>query len=154
MVPHKAARGHCDKLSLLSRKASRASVPGKAGPTKPILATSESAPQPPRPSRLPDRWLGTAMVVLAALCLMGLFSTEIADTDFWWHLKTGEYVVQKRALPAPDPFSYTSDLGKPAYPGEERVRRFNLTHEWLAQAVWYLVYRAAGFPAVVLFKAA
>ncbi len=97
---------------------------------------------------------GRELAALGALCLMGLFSTEIADTDFWWHLKTGEYVVQKRALPAPDPFSYTSDLGKPAYPGEERVRRFNLTHEWLAQAVWYLVYRAAGFPAVVLFKAA
>ncbi len=92
-------------------------------------------------------------MALAALCLLGLFSTEIADTDFWWHLKTGQYVVERRALPAPDPFSYTSELGPPAYPGEERVRYFNLTHEWLAQALWYLVYLAGGFPAVVLFKA-
>jgi hypothetical protein len=93
------------------------------------------------------------LVILAGLCLLGLFSTEVADTDFWWHLKTGEYVVEKRALPSPDPFSYTADLGRPAYAGEEKVRRFNLTHEWLAQALWYLIWRAGGFPAVVLWKA-
>ncbi|HYM12010.1 MAG TPA: hypothetical protein VEU62_14830 [Bryobacterales bacterium] len=91
--------------------------------------------------------------MLAALCLLGLFSTEVADTDFWWHLKTGQYIIERHALPVPDPFSYTSQLGAPAYPGEERVRYFNLTHEWLAQALWYLIFRAAGFPGVVLFKA-
>jgi len=53
----------------------------------------------------------------------------------------------------PDPFSYTTYLGKPAYPGEEQVRRFNLTHEWLAQAVLYGIYAAAGAPGLVLFKA-
>src|SRR5581483_1141665 len=95
----------------------------------------------------------TAMVVLAALCLLGLFSTEIADTDFWWHLKTGEYIWQHRSLPVPDPFSFTADLGAPAFEGEARVRYFNLTHEWLGQLLWYAVYRLAGFPGVVLFKA-
>lgn len=84
--------------------------------------------------------------------LIGQFSTETADPDFWWHLRTGQYIWQTRTLPAPDPFSYTSDLGQPAYPGELRVRRFNLTHEWLAQVIWYGVYSAAGFPGVVLFK--
>ncbi len=93
------------------------------------------------------------MLVLAALCLLGLFSTEIADTDFWWHLKTGEYIWQHRSLPVPDPFSYTADLGAPVFAGETRVRYFNLTHEWLGQLLWYAVYRLAGFPGVVLFKA-
>jgi len=91
---------------------------------------------------------------LGALCLLGLFSTEITDTDFWWHLRAGQYIVEQRALPAPDPFSYTTYLGEPAYPGEEKVRRFVLTHEWLAQSLWYGVWRAGGFAAVVLFKAA
>jgi hypothetical protein len=99
------------------------------------------------------RWLRKGLLLLAAGCLLGLFSTEIADTDFWWHLKTGEYILTERSLPVPDPFSYTTDRGSPAYPGEEQVRYFNLTHEWLAQAVWYAVYRLAGFPGVVLFKA-
>jgi hypothetical protein len=87
------------------------------------------------------------------MVLLGLFSTEIADSDFWWHLKTGEYIVTQERLPSPDPFAYTTAGARPGYPGEETTRRFNLTHEWLAQAVWYLVYRIGGFPAVVLWKA-
>ena len=92
------------------------------------------------------------MALLAAVLLVGIFSTEAADTDFWWHLKTGEYIVEHGKLPVPDPFSYTSSHGPPAYPGEETVRRFNLTHEWLAQVFWWLLYRFGGFPAVVLWK--
>ena len=84
---------------------------------------------------------------------MGLFSTEVSGYDTWWHLKTGDYIVHFRSLPVPDPFSYTSDLGKPAYPGEEQVRRFNLTHEWLAQVVLYGIDAAAGAAGLVLFKA-
>ena len=90
---------------------------------------------------------------MCAVFLLGIFSTEIADTDFWWHLKTGQYVFEQHKLPVPDPFSYTSDLGDPSYAGEENVRYFNLTHEWLAQLVWYVVYAIGGFPAVVIWKA-
>ncbi len=93
------------------------------------------------------------VLCLAAVLLAGLFSTEIDDTDFWWHLKTGQYILQHRALPSPDPFSYTAHSGTPAFPGEEIVRQFNLTHEWLAQTLWYAIYAVGGFPAVVLFKA-
>ena len=89
-----------------------------------------------------------AAVVLGALCLLGLFSTELADTDFWWHLKTGQFLVQRHALPFPDPFAYTTP------PAETGVQHFNLTHEWLSQALLYLVYAAAGFPAVILARAA
>ena len=95
---------------------------------------------------------GALLAVLAALFLCGIFSTEAADTDFWWHLKTGEYIVEHGKLPVPDPFSYTSGYGEPAYPGEETVRYFNLTHEWLAQVLWWLLYQLGGFPAVVLWK--
>ena len=105
----------------------------------------------PAASRSP--WPRRAALLLAAFCLLGLFSTEVGDTDFWWHLKTGEYIVQRHSLPVPDPFSYTSQLGAGAYPGEAQVQYFNLTHEWLAQALWYVVYRLGGFPGVVLFKA-
>jgi hypothetical protein len=108
---------------------------------------------PAAPPRIRLRWMRPAIIALAAFCLLGLFATEAGDTDFWWHLKTGEYIVQRHSLPAPDPFSYTADLGAPQYPAEEKVRYFNLTHEWLAQVLWYLLYRAAGFPGIVLFKA-
>ena len=94
------------------------------------------------------------LLALPAVLLMGWFSPEISDTDFWWHLKTGQYIYEHHALPVPDPFAYTSAMGAPAYAGEERTRYFNLTHEWLTQWLVYGIYRAAGFGGVVLFRAA
>lgn len=94
-----------------------------------------------------------ALIALTGVFLIGLFSTEVSDPDFWWHLKTGEYIVTHHRLPTPDPFAYTTATAAPAYPDEATTRRFNLSHEWLAQAIWYLVYAAGGFPAVVLWKA-
>ena len=106
----------------------------------------------PVPSAAPARWLQIATFALAAVCLLGLFSTQVADTDFWWHLKTGEYLAQQHKLPVPDPFAYTTPSAA-AYPGEERVRHFNLTHEWLSQLLIYSVYAAAGFGGIVLMRA-
>jgi hypothetical protein len=100
------------------------------------------------------RWFRPLLLVLSGALLIGWFSPEISDPDFWWHLKTGQYVVQEHRLPAPDPFAYTTAMGSPAYAGEPRTRYFNLTHEWLAQVLLYVVYRAGGFGGVVLFRAA
>jgi len=88
-----------------------------------------------------------------AAFLLGLFSPEIYDTDFWWHLRTGQYIVNTRSLPSPDPFAWTTAGAPDAYAGESRTRQFNLTHEWLAQAGLYEVWRAAGFPGVVAARA-
>jgi hypothetical protein len=99
-------------------------------------------------------WLRRAVLALSALCLLGLFSAEIADTDFWWHLKTGQYVIERHSLPLPDPFAYTTALIAAAHPAEERVRHFNLTHEWLAQVLMYVTYVVGGFPLIILMRAA
>ena len=104
------------------------------------------------PAAPPRRWLEAATLLLTAACLLCLFSTEIADTDFWWHLKTGQYIVEHHRLPVPDPFAYTTAAAV-AYPGEEQVRHFNLTHEWFSQVLMYAVYAAAGFPGIVLVRA-
>jgi len=109
----------------------------------PVRATAWAAPA---------GWLKGATLLLAAVCLLGLFSTEIADTDFWWHLRTGQYMVQHHALPVPDPFAYTTTAAA-AYQGEDAVRHFNLTHEWLSQVLMYAVYAAGGFPGIVLARA-
>jgi hypothetical protein len=106
----------------------------------------------PHPAAQPC-WLFPTAVLLAAVFLLGLFSTEMADPDSWWHLATGRYIVQNRHLPTPDPFAYTTAKAAPANLAEEATRRFNLTHEWLSQAAWYAIYAAGGFPAVVLWKA-
>jgi len=109
--------------------------------------------KPDSPTTAAPRWLVPTLLALAAILLLGLFSTELSDSDSWWHLATGRYIVTQHRLPVPDPFAFTTATAAPAYPGEERTRRFNLTHEWLSQAVWYLIESAGGAAGVVLWKA-
>jgi len=99
------------------------------------------------------RWLRICTVMAAAIAMFAWFSAPSGDNDTWWHLKTGQYIVEHLRLPVPDPFSYTTYMGVPSYAGEEITRYFNLTHEWLSQAIFYSVYAAAGFPGLVLFRA-
>ena len=108
---------------------------------------------PKRPQPAAPAWLPLAAALLTAIFLIGLFSTEMGDPDSWWHLKTGQYILEQRRLPLPDPFAWTTAGAAPGYPGEEITRRFNLTHEWLAQVLMYLAWATGGFGAVVLVKA-
>ncbi len=101
----------------------------------------------------PARWFRPALLAISATLLVGLFSTEIADYDFWWTLKSGEYIAHTHHLPAPDPFAFTTALARDAYPGESITRQFNLTFEWLAQLTFYAIYRLAGFGGIVCFRA-
>src|ERR1035441_2081655 len=109
---------------------------------------------PTQPHLEPSNWFPAIAAVLAAVLWLGWFSPECYDSDFWWHLKTGQYIVDNHRLPVPDPFAFTTAGAGDAYPGEALTRHFNLTHEWLAQALIYLVWRATGFGGVVLFRAA
>jgi hypothetical protein len=84
--------------------------------------------------------------VLPAALLVAILAGPIEDTDFWWHLKTGQWIAGQHRLPSPDPFSYTA--------GADATARFNLTHEWLAQLLLYGAYAAGGFGGVVLVRAA
>jgi hypothetical protein len=115
---------------------------------KPLATPPVAAPPKPEPS-----WLKPVLLGLAALMLLTWFTGEIADTDIWLHLMTGRHTIEHRALTVPDPFSYTSNIDSPNFPGEAKTRYFNLTHEWLAQSVMYLIHSAAGFPGLVLVRA-
>jgi len=89
------------------------------------------------------------IVALAALiCLLTVVDQfqPISDADFFWHLKTGEWIWQHQALPATDPFAYPT----PAH--LNAMQRFTLTSYWLSQTAFYLLYLLGGFPAVVCFK--
>src|ERR1017187_5577668 len=113
-------------------------------------------PAQPVPQPSPPPLTGGMRTLLLALCsilLLGLFSREVYDSDFWWHLRTGQYIVEKHALPSPDPFAWTTANSPDAYPGEARTRQFNLTHEWLAQVIFYAVWRAGGSAAMVAARA-
>jgi hypothetical protein len=101
------------------------------------------------PDVLQPAVLSRHILILFALLGLGiLFSPEISDSDFWWHLKTGEYIAASHALPYPDPFAFTTPTGA----AEAVVRRLNLTHEWLAQLLLYAGYRVLGLPGVISLR--
>jgi hypothetical protein len=66
-----------------------------------------------------------------------LASRPLSDGDFWWHLKTGEYIVRNFSIPRIDFYSFT-------VPGKAWV-----AHEWLSEVIFYLVYSHAGFNTLI-----
>jgi len=64
-------------------------------------------------------------------------SRPLSDGDFWWHLKTGEYIIRNFSIPRVDLYSFTV-RGKPW-----------IAHEWLSEAIFYLVYSRAGFNTLI-----
>jgi hypothetical protein len=68
-------------------------------------------------------------------------SRPLSDGDFWFHLKTGEYIIRTRQIPRTDLFSFTN-YGKPW-----------IAHEWLSEAIFYVVYSRLGFNALIFIFA-
>jgi hypothetical protein len=119
-------------------------------PRQPARRPSAATPAAPAA----PAWLRPLLLALTAFLFLSWFTGEVADTDIWLHLMTGRHTLETRALTIPDPFCYTSSLPSAAYPGEATTRYFNLTHEWLAQILMYLIHSASGFPGLVLVRAA
>lgn len=81
--------------------------------------------------------LAVLFAILAALPLV-----RPVDPDFWWHLRTGDLIVHS-GIPRNDPFSWTRA-------GESWV-----AHEWLSEAIIYVVQATLGYWAnVALFAGA
>ena len=88
-------------------------------------------------------WLFASVIVAYA----GLvFLLPIADNDFWWHLKSGEYIVTHTSLPAVDPFTYpqSATIG--------RHEAFLLSSYWLSQSVIYLALKGGGFTGIIVLR--
>ncbi len=71
-----------------------------------------------------------------------LTAAPLKDPDYFWHLKTGEYIVAHAGLPAGDIFSFTR-AGQPW-----------VLHEWLFEVLLYLVFAACGAGGVKVLTAA
>lgn len=79
-----------------------------------------------------------AVFLASALCVV------YADFgyDTLWHIPTGNWILDHWAIPTEDVFSATK-LGSPW-----------MAHEWLSEVVFAVVYRAFGWPGVLLLTAA
>ena len=92
-----------------------------------------------RASLLTFERFSTAIFFLAlmlAACLMP------AQTDTWWQLRTGEEMWRSHHVMLRDEFSHTVAGG------------YWPNHEWLAQIVFYAVYRVGGLPLLTALCAA
>ncbi len=67
-----------------------------------------------------------------------LAAQPITDPDFWWHLKTGQYIFETRSIPHTDIFSSLRF-------GSEWI-----THEWLSEVFMYSVFRKAGYGGLIV----
>jgi hypothetical protein len=73
-------------------------------------------------------------------------TAPITDLDFWWHLKTGEVMVQNRGLLQTDPFTFTGD-------GVVSNREaLILKGYWLWQLIAYGLYSLLGFNGIFLLN--
>ncbi len=68
-------------------------------------------------------------------------SKPISDSDFWFHLKTGEYIFRTGLIPRTEFFSFTHH-GRPW-----------VAHGWLSGVIFYLVYSGPGFYTLIFIFA-
>lgn len=82
-------------------------------------------------------WIAGLVVFAAVLWIPAVFN----DGDTLWHIRAGEWMLAHLAVPRVDVFSYTA-AGWPW-----------VTHEWLAEVLLALVYRAGGWSGVMALTA-
>jgi len=63
---------------------------------------------------------------------------SVTDPDVWWHLRTGQLILQTHAVFHTDPYSFTR-FGQPW-----------VDHEWLSQVLIFGLYRAAGWGGLIV----
>lgn len=82
------------------------------------------------------RLLTLALFVTLALVAVA----PIRSYDFFWHLATGRWIVEHRALPATDPFAVASD------------RTPWINGEWLFEVVLYFLHQLFGVRGLALLR--
>ena len=84
--------------------------------------------------------LGTPRgLLLAAILAISTIpvAAPIRDPDFWWHLRTGQLIVEHRALLSTDPFTYTASA------------HAWVMHEWGTEVLYALLERLGGLGLIV-----
>src|SRR5450631_2460185 len=63
------------------------------------------------------------------------------DPDLWWHLRTGQWIVETGHVPHSDPFSFT------------RAGYAWVSHEWLSDVAFYELWKHGGAAVLIVFSA-
>jgi hypothetical protein len=76
-------------------------------------------------------------VTILAFGLFTMAARAVTDPDVWWHLRTGQLIIQTHAVFHTDPYSFTR-FGQPW-----------VDHEWLSQVLIFSLYRLAGWGGLI-----
>ncbi|MGD2096431.1 MAG: tetratricopeptide repeat protein [Desulfobacterales bacterium] len=66
---------------------------------------------------------------------------KVHNNDIWWHLKTGQWILEAGTIPVIDPFTFTT-AGAAWTP-----------HYWLSDVLFAVVFHVGGMAGLILFKA-
>ena len=84
-------------------------------------------------------WVMLSGMILVILLLY--FADGISGNDYWWHVKTGEWIVNHGEVPRKDMYSWA---------GREEGLSWT-PHEWLSEVCLYGIRRTAGDEGVYVF---
>lgn len=91
------------------------------------------------PPEFPRRWILPLLLVLAVGFLLGL--RPLADNNLDFHLNGGRWMLEHRAVPHEDPFTYGAQ-GRP-----------DIDQRWLFQVVLYSLFRLVGYAGLSVVNA-
>ncbi len=78
----------------------------------------------------------TALYAIPAVAV----TKPIIDPDIWWHLRTGQWIVEHGTVPMTDPFS-SYGMGKPW-----------IAYSWLFEVLVYGLYSRLGLMGIILYR--
>ena len=81
-----------------------------------------------------NNYIFISMILFTIGVYMIGISTNIETCDYWWHIKTGEYIVNNGNVPTSDIFSWYGISNNLEW----------ISHEWLSEVLLYLPYMLFG----------
>ncbi|MEW6054765.1 MAG: hypothetical protein AB1552_13415 [Nitrospirota bacterium] len=96
--------------------------------------------------------ISAAFIILLSTLFYIFLSINLFDSDFWWHVATGRYIVENGAIPDTDPFSFTANREENRNLMPER-EQFLLKQYWLGQIIFYLIFDFFGPKGIIIFRA-
>jgi tetratricopeptide (TPR) repeat protein len=89
------------------------------------------------PRKLIKRLVVLSLYAVLALLLLN----KLTDPDLWWHLKSGQYILENRTIPGTDIFSFITSSGN---------KWIDL--HWLFQVILFLTYKFLGTTGPILLQ--
>lgn len=91
-----------------------------------------------------------AVVFFAVMAV--LFTFPVQEGDYFWHVRTGQWIWEHKSLPSADPFSHINRFINQTEHVSGRTQ-FLLKQYWLGQLALFGVWKAAGEGGMVVLRA-